>query len=143
MRSTKGRRKAVILLKAVPRRRRASLGPKGPVREMTPAWKKTVRLRLKEMGKDIPWLGRQVGLSRSGAYKLFAEDARGNMVQTGCAEVPAICKLLDVPPPLVDTPSVPEPRDQRLQELLREAPDALKDAVIEILSRALQSKDGD
>lgn len=109
---------------------------------MTPAWKRAVLLALSDRGKSIPWLAKQVGLSRSAGYKLFAETSDGEMIQYGSAEVPQICALLSLPPPLVDAPPLPEPRDARIAELLRDAPDALKDAVIEILGRALKSGNG-
>lgn len=107
---------------------------------MTPAWKKLVLLKLRERGRTVPWLAAQLKMATSSAYKLFAENPDGSMVQVGSSEVPRICALLGLPPPLVDADLMPEPRDARLAELLRIAPDSLKDAIIEILSRALSQK---
>jgi hypothetical protein len=107
---------------------------------MTPEWKELVLLALRRKGKGIQWLADEIGLSSSAGYKLFAVRPDGSMMQTGSAEVPHICALLDLPPPLVGTPPLPEPRDARIRELLLEAPDTLKDAVIEILSRSTKSR---
>jgi hypothetical protein len=106
---------------------------------MTPKWKKRVLAKLDEMGRSIPWLAGKVGLSRSAGYKLFAETDDGGMVQEGCAEVPQICQLLGIAPPMIETPDPPSERDARIAELLNVAPDSLKDAVIEILSARLKS----
>lgn len=140
MRSTKSARRAVVTRTSMSQRRRRRAKSKGPVREMTPEWKDLVLVALRQRGKGIPWLADELGLSPSAGYKLFATKPDGSMVQTGSAEVPRICALLDVPPPLVGTPPLPEPRDARIRELLLEAPDTLKDAVIEILSRSTKSR---
>jgi hypothetical protein len=108
---------------------------------MTPKWKRKVLAKLDELGKSIPWLATKVGLSRSAGYKLFAEKENGEMVQEGCAEVPQICELLGIDPPLVEPADPPSERDARIAELLNVAPDSLKDAVIEILSNRLKSDD--
>ena len=105
---------------------------------MTPAWKATVELALKERGKSRAWLAKQIGVGRGHITQLFAVNEDGSMYRVASELVPRICEVLDIPPPLVDTPPVTEPRDARIAELLREAPDALKDAVIEILSRTLK-----
>lgn len=136
MRSTKGAARPVVTRASVSGRRRRRAKNKGPVREMTPEWKQLVLLALRERGKGVAWLAEELGLSESAGYKLFAAKADGSMVQTGSADVPRICALLDLPPPMVATPPLPEPRDARIRELLLEAPDSLKDAVIEILSRS-------
>jgi hypothetical protein len=106
---------------------------------MTPRWKRKVLAKLDELDKSIPWLASKIGLSRSAGYKLFAEKENGDMVQEGCAEVPQICELLGIDPPLIEPPDPPQPRDARIAELLSVAPDSLKDAVIEILSNRLKS----
>lgn len=126
----------------VTRRRRRKPGEaKGPVQQMTQTWKDLVLAELAKRGKKIPWLAQQVGLSRSQGYKLFAKNEDGSMVQNGCAEVPQICDLLGVPPPLVEAQPQLHPKDARIAELLRDASDSLKDAVIEILSPRVKSSD--
>jgi len=105
---------------------------------MTPEWKALVLAELEKRGKDIPWLAEQIGISRSAGYKMFAVDSEGNMVQTGSADVPTICELLDLPPPLVANPAVTDTKDGRIMELVRHAGDDLKDGVIAFLSAALK-----
>jgi len=112
--------------------------PKLPRYQMTPAWKATVLSRLKDRGRNRSWLAQQLGVGRGHITQLFATTPEGEMVRVASELVPKICELLDLPPPLVDNPPLPEPRDARINELLREAPDTLKDAVIEILSRTLK-----
>jgi hypothetical protein len=108
---------------------------------MNQSWKDEVLAELAKRGKSIPWLAQQIGIARSSAYKLFAKKRDGSMVQTGCSEVPQICELLGVRPPTVESPPQLQPRDARIAELLRVAPDSIKDAVIEILSTRVKSTD--
>lgn len=114
--------------------------PKGPVREMTREWKALVLARIAELGRDIPWFAEQIGLSRSAGYKLFAENQDGSMVQIGSAEVPAICDLLGVPPPMVANPAVSDTKDGRVMELIQKVPDDVKDGVIAMLAAVLRNR---
>lgn len=105
---------------------------------MTPKWKRKVLAKLDELGKSIPWMAEQIGMSRSAGYKIFAENADGSMVLNGCAEVPQICRLLGLDPPMIETP---EPLDAKILELATVAPVSIKNAVIEILSSGKKPDD--
>lgn len=70
-------------------------GVPGPRVQMTARWKALVELALRERGWGRADLARELGVSRAAITKLLDQ-------QDVSALVPAICKVLDIPPPMVE-----------------------------------------
>ena len=62
---------------------------------MTPRWKSLVESSLRSRGWGRADLARELGVSRAAVTKLLDQ-------QDVSALVPAICTLLDIPPPMVE-----------------------------------------
>lgn len=63
---------------------------------MTPVWKEAVKAKLKELNQTRSWLAQQLGVDKGAITRMLGDK------QNTSALVPAICELLDIPPPFVD-----------------------------------------
>lgn len=107
--------------------------PKGPRNEMTLVWKDRVEAEIAARGRNRAWFAREIGVTRGFVTKLFKRKPDGSMLQIHSEAVPRICALLGLPPPLVDAPEDLDSKTQRIMDLIKDQPDAVKDGLLSML----------